>query len=331
MTHARALRPMGLLEIIDQTFRLYRANFWLFFGIAAVVYIPSGLVQQGFSNWMRGLMLTESEVVSPDAVFRFIAVLYGLAAIMLAVYLLVTAALTKAVSDRYMGEPATVGGAYLDLLRRIIPLALTALIGGVLTLIGLGLCFVPGIILFFWIVPFGVQVIMIENKAYFAAMSRSKFLVGEGVWAEWIALFMLTGIIQYIIQIAGSVPLFILQSALGPGSSVTWLVGGFVGGIVQAGALPIVIVACILLYYDSRIRKEGFDLEVLARELGKELPPTPSSGMAPQPWQPSVSAPQESAAGDTGSPAPPTPPTTGEPAPSPPAEQPPQPADREGA
>jgi hypothetical protein len=44
-------------------------------------------------------------------------------------------------------------------------------------------------------------------------------------------------------------------------------------GLVQALVLPIGQVATTLLYYDSRIRKEGFDLEMLAKEMGMALPP----------------------------------------------------------
>ena len=35
MEQLRILRPMGFLELVDQAFRVYRANFWVFVGIAA--------------------------------------------------------------------------------------------------------------------------------------------------------------------------------------------------------------------------------------------------------------------------------------------------------
>jgi len=289
MTHIRALRPMGLMEIIDQTFRLYRANFWLFFAIAAVLYVPLGMLQQVPNLLMSGMIGTGMEPDSLEAFLPLFGVLFVLVAVLLIVWLVVTAALTKAVSDRYMGEPATVGGAYLHVAKRIFPLGVTFLISGVLIYLGSILMLVPGLILFFWVVPFVVQVIVIEDKGYFAAMWRSKFLVGQGVWAEWLVLFIMIGIIQYLIQLVGMVPLFVLRATAGPQSSVAWIAGGVIAGIAQAAALPIIIVACILLYYDSRIRKEGFDLEVLARELGKQLPPAPPPGPVPQPAQPVVS------------------------------------------
>jgi len=44
--------------------------------------------------------------------------------------------------------------------------------------------------------------------------------------------------------------------------------------IMQAGVGPIGTIAMILFYYDIRIRKEGFDLQVLAAALGAQpVPP----------------------------------------------------------
>jgi hypothetical protein len=296
VTHAPLLRPMGFLEIVDQTFRLYRANFWLFFTIAAVFYLPLGVLQEFLRGALVDLMAgMEQAAAAESAIPLFLGMTFAVFGIAMVAYLVVTAALTKAVSDRYMGESATVGRAYLHVIRRIIPLVLTLLIAGFLIYLGIFLLVLPGVLLFFSVVPFVVQVIIIEEKGYFAAMGRSRFLVGQGVWAVWLLLFMVIVLFQYAIQLAGTIPLTVLQAIIGAQSAITWTVGGLFAGIMQAAALPIMIVAGILLYYDSRIKKEGFDLEVLARELGKELlpPQAPAQGpsgavTAPPQWPPSA-------------------------------------------
>jgi hypothetical protein len=79
---------MGLLEIVDQTFRLYRANFGLFFSITAVVYLPLGVLQSVPALMVPGVAL-------------------GTFASLLAL-----GALTKAVSDRYLSQPTDIGSAY---------------------------------------------------------------------------------------------------------------------------------------------------------------------------------------------------------------------------
>ena len=59
-------------------------------------------------------------------------------------------------------------------------------------------------------------------------------------------------------------------SLLGP----VHLLQGTLTMIVQAGVAPIGTIAMILFYYDIRIRKEGFDLQMLASSLGVEtIPP----------------------------------------------------------
>jgi hypothetical protein len=59
-------------------------------------------------------------------------------------------------------------------------------------------------------------------------------------------------------------------SLLGP----MHLLQGTLTMIVQAAISPIGTIAMILFYYDIRIRKEGFDLQMLASSLGVEpVPP----------------------------------------------------------
>jgi len=253
---AGRLRPLGLLEIIDQAFRLYRRNFWLFFGVAAFVYVPLGLLQ------------------AVPALGILSAVL-GIPA-----YFAASGALTKAVSDRYLGHGATVGSAYQYVLKRFGPFALTLLATSLFVLSGLVLLLVGAIVFGFW-AAFVMEVFIIEDKRYFQALWRSRFLIGQGVWAQLFVLLMITSVIAGLIQY---VPLTALALASAGGESViVWLAAGVIVGFSSALVLPITLVSVILLYYDSRIRKEGFDLETLARELGTPAPHgSPSSPTAPQ-------------------------------------------------
>lgn len=273
---APQLRPMGLLEIIDQTFRLYRANFWLFCGIAAFVYLPLGLVQQSAAliPTLAGRISDMLRLVVP-ALIIMVVLLVG--------SMLATGALTKAVSNRYMGEPASVGDAYGYVARRIIPFGLTLLIAYMLIAVGFVFLIVPGIIFLFWIVPFISQVFIIEDRRYGSAIARSRFLVGQGTWAEWLLLGIMTGILMQLIQAVVLWPVTAAVAAAKASAPATWIALGIASGIALTIASPIGLVASILLYYDSRIRKEAFDLEVLARELGKELPAPPAPAQAQGP------------------------------------------------
>jgi hypothetical protein len=48
-----------------------------------------------------------------------------------------------------------------------------------------------------------------------------------------------------------------------------------IGSLVIIPIYPLLAVVSTMLYYDLRIRKEGFDLEIMARELGTGVDATP--------------------------------------------------------
>jgi hypothetical protein len=260
MQQARALRPMGLLEIIDQTFRLYRANFGVFFGITALLYVPLGVVQ-GVPSLM------------------WLAV-----ALSLPLTLLCYGALTKAVSDRYLGQPADVGSAYRYITARFLPFLGTIIVSYLFICLGAVLLFVGMLVFAFWC-AFVSTVFVVEDKRYFAAIWRSRFLVGKGVWAETLVIGMVVGFLALLIEYAASAPAFLIMGSAsaargGPAPfSPAMLIAGLIAGGAQALVAPLWLVSFILLYYDSRIRKEGFDLQMLAREMGVTL--SESAGPAP--------------------------------------------------
>jgi len=251
MAGAMALRPMGLLEIVDQTFRLYRRNFLVFFGIAAVIYIPTSLLET----------------------VPVLAMLAGV--IFMPLYLIASGALTKAVSDRYLGEEASVGEAYRYVAKRFWPFIITMLAAYLLVLAGIALLIVGAIVFAFWVM-FVPQVFIIEGKRNFEAVWRSRFLISKGVWAELVVLMMIVGALGALIGGA-------LGAALGAptgfwaGEEGFTVVFSVIYGLVQALVLPISQIATVLLYYDSRMRKEGFDLEMLAKEMGVAMAAGPTA------------------------------------------------------
>jgi hypothetical protein len=57
------------------------------------------------------------------------------------------------------------------------------------------------------------------------------------------------------------------------------LVAGMVGNVIGALLYPFMSIALMVLYYDQRIRKEGYDLDVLAD--GLPVAPPPNSPLSP--------------------------------------------------
>ena len=44
VTNTPTLRPLTVADLVDEIFRLYRANAALFFGVAAMVWLPAGVI-----------------------------------------------------------------------------------------------------------------------------------------------------------------------------------------------------------------------------------------------------------------------------------------------
>jgi hypothetical protein len=169
------------------------------------------------------------------------------------------------------------------------------------------------------------QVIVIDDIRGVAALQRSWSLMKGNFWRA-VLIFVFTIVVSIVMS-------FVLNF---PGGIVAGLIGGTVGTIIsqvfsqlsQILLTPVLAIAITLLYYDSRIRNEAFDLEVMARNLGVatgglDLPPAGGEAEAP-PAEAPVPHPA----------APPRPAPAPRPSPSPasrPAAPPPRPAAASGA
>jgi hypothetical protein len=111
-----SLRPLSLGEILDRTAQLYRTNFVLFAGIAAVyagTMLAISLVQIGLAELLRALHMTHELQWLPVA---FVVLILPL------VFILAGAAMAannRAVAWVNLGQPATIRGAYKSILPRM--------------------------------------------------------------------------------------------------------------------------------------------------------------------------------------------------------------------
>ncbi|MBS1787270.1 MAG: zinc ribbon domain-containing protein [Acidobacteria bacterium] len=132
------------------------------------------------------------------------------------------------------------------------------------------------------------QVMMVEGKGVFNSISRSFSLAGGELW-RIAALLLFWVYVAWSVWVLLFVPLLSLAEWLGFEWSpfrqdipfwfnITYQTLAQVSEIVIA---PIAMLGFTLLYLDSRVRKEGFDIELMANRL---LPPTPE--MVRQTWQP---------------------------------------------
>jgi len=264
---------MGLGDIIDEAIKLYRSHFKLFLTIGAVVYIPVGIIQTALQ-----LVLRDADI----GAFALISIVSGF--ITFFAYLALNGAMIFAASEAWhersttLGEAWTVGANFLLRTLGLGLLLFFALFGLSITVIG----FPFAIYLFFaWV--FSFVVLIVEGTGIRRSLGRSRELV-SGYWWRVVGIAILAAIIQAVISGLFSLPGVIAGAGTmisdpnadpSPLATILSSVGSTIGQIVT---LPIAYCAYILLYYDQRIRKEGFDLELAARQMEGSTVERPSLG-----------------------------------------------------
>ena len=134
-------------------------------------------------------------------------------------------------------------------------------------------------------VVFLPQIVMIEGQSAGNALGRA-FRLGKGNWYRVAAIALFTYFVSTSLLAAFTVPvltaLYFSDSLsaeffLGPTWSILYTSFGQISNLLS---LPIWIVSFTLLYFDSRVRKEAYDLDLIAREI--------NPGFNWQPAQPSA-------------------------------------------
>lgn len=245
--------PMTAGRLLDRSFRIYFQNFPLMLGISAFAYMPLLVLD------VVDVLSTQA---SDDGVAPFgFAGVFALAVSFLIVVPIGTGATSKAVSDTYLGNPVTVGTALKTAWGRIVPLLLAQLAATLIIMGGMVLFIVPGIILLVYYAL--VAPVAILESSGPAAIRRRSWTLVEGHGGKVFVVIVIVVVIQTAFDSSGDVVPFLLgveaESSTGAAlrlalRSITGIVG-----------YPLEPIAATLVYYDLRIRKEGFDLEMLSR------------------------------------------------------------------
>jgi hypothetical protein len=289
---------MGVPEILDETFRLYRRHFLKLVAITLVVRVWVG----------PPLALPLISVGLAQAFFEHVF-LWGLVGgpIYLAAHSLLVAALTSATSDGYLGHRISAKGAYRLAVRRVSSLLgvflITTLASILAPVLGSGLVmflvwfliftFAPllghyyywvwfgiliqllvlvlGGISYLWLtsrLALAVPVAVLEAASPRAALARSWRLTRGNKARALVAYAALTLLSLLFIVL----PTFILLSTLGEFGTPEGLVNAvfvILPALLSALVMPIRVGGLALLYYDLRIRREGLDLALQAGTLGQ--------------------------------------------------------------
>jgi hypothetical protein len=291
------LRPMEFGEILDGALSLFRRHFGLFLKLSlAVMWLPIALgvywrvrfLGLQAANPEQAAALLQGELVSFSLWALVWALVYG------AGLLLLTAGSIRIIADSYLGREPQFGDALGFGVGKIVPLFLVGL-GKSLLLILIGvLCGVviavtaaagkalgPGVVILgvfaevvasVWLVVYVATGYMVTTPAVVLETLPSSF---DSFGRSWELTRGARGRVFGLVFVGTLIAAFLPQLVLSAvGGLVTELLPSFVlPWTIVAAALPIVltpIVPCILTlaYYDLRVRREGFDLQLLSEQLG---------------------------------------------------------------
>lgn len=246
------LRPLSVGEILDVSFTLYRRHFATL-GTVAVVCSGLPVLMSLYIEASGGVLQNLSLTLVYYVVFT---VLSSIA----------TAATVFVVSASYLGQPLKASGA----LKRATPLLGRLIVCSLLLaiVVGFGFLFfmIPGIVLLCGLVLAFPSLVLEPGSSPTGALSRSWSLTRGSRW-RMLALLATLVVLLYVPIIALGAIATVFLPAGGAGSLTPGLMTLAVVGVMQMLLYPLLYCVLTVAYYDLRVRKEGFDLEVLASTL----------------------------------------------------------------
>jgi hypothetical protein len=280
------LRPLTLGELLDRTFFLYRRHFLLFVGVSAlpyslffiaklaVVLLPA-LAGHASSAHSRSSGIVAMAV--GGGLVGLITVLVGCIAFLYAV-----GAAVHAVAEIYAGRTTSIRDSLGSVRGK------SGTIFGVMFLTGLLL--IAGLIAF--IVPFfyimcrlsvAIPAAVLENLGPAEAIRRS-FALTRNFAGRAFMIYLLYFAIAFGVIAVFQFPFAMLMvlSAKQPHLVMIWTIVMQLGNFIASSVVsPVSMIGFAVFYYDLRVRKEAFDLQIMMQAIGADPSSLPVTGRVP--------------------------------------------------
>ena len=300
------LRPLSVGEVFDRAFSLYKRNLWMFVGITAIPAVFA-LAMTIIMQVMQHMMMTNVATLAEDpdagaaavmAIVGMLGSIFVIGIIYWVVYMIALCATTYAVSEIYVGRATTIKQSYSGMRGRIgalivlmllvgirlavlwiaggIGLTLGAVVAGLVHPVISGLFLVIGLLALvlgggWMMLRYGMSVpaLVVEGLSPGDAIRRSIDLT-RGRLGRVFLLVLCAVMVTYAAMLIFQGPFTIGALVAGPESALGfWLniAGAVTGTIGTTFTTPFMIIGLALLYYDARIREEGFDLDLTLQAL----------------------------------------------------------------
>jgi hypothetical protein len=281
------LRPLSLGELLDRTFFLYRRNFLLFAGISAIPYLIIIGATAGFVT--IGRFAGAVPPISPNhlpnmglAIGTIGGGFFVVILIFLLLLLLSAGATVFAVAEIYAGRRPKIRGVFRHALSKLVIILGVMLLSLLIVMPALILLIIPGIYVGCRL-SVGTAAALVEDLGPMAAIRRS-FGLTKGFAGRAFLIILLAVAMSWAIVAVFQIPFLILiaASAKNPVLLIFWTIlmeiGNFCGSVAVA---PVSTIGFALFYYDLRVRKEAFDLQMMMQAIGADPMPPPITGGVP--------------------------------------------------
>jgi hypothetical protein len=257
----RLLRARGVGDILVDAFALYRRHWQNLIAIVAIVVVPLTIVQvvlvDAFVDDVKVEQLADGSirVTSGDLTAAIVGGLIVAVAFTLA-FMILTGALTRAAAGTFLARDLSIADTYRYGFARLGSIMLVAILVVLAVAGGLLLFVIPGLIVLtrLWV---SLPALVIEDRRGREALRRSWNLVKGYSWPVFGAIIvsgLLTGLFSNLL------------AAVFPDN----LVGNAIAQAIAAVlTTPYSVLVGILIYFSLRIRKEGYGVEDLERDLAR--------------------------------------------------------------
>lgn len=256
----RLLRARGVGEILVDAFEIYRRHWQNLIAIVAVVVVPLTILQvvlvDAFVDDVQVEELADGTVqVTGDLGSAVAGGIVFLVVFTLA-FMVLTGAMTRAAAGTFLARDLTIAETYRYGFARLGSILLVAVLTVLAVIGGFILLIIPGFIVLtrLWV---STPAVVIEDRRGREALKRSWNLVTGYSWPVFGAIIvsgLLTGLFSSLL------------TAVFPDNLAGEAIGQTIATILTT---PYSVLVGILIYFSLRVRKEGYGIEDLERDLAR--------------------------------------------------------------
>jgi hypothetical protein len=286
------LRPLSIGELLDRTFSLYRRNFLLFAGIAAIPHLLvlaiklAQVVVMPVAGKVATQLPTPELQASSGGILTGNPIAYGVLAL-LGVVIAAAAVLFSqggtvfAVSELYLGRQTTIGQSLSRAKSEVGTLFGVLFLNGLVIIVSFLLLIIPGIYMMCRLCV-AVPAALLENLGPRASLERSFALTKDNAGRSFL-IYLLYFVILYAAVLLFAIPFTIAVGVYrnDPLALRTWMALSEVGTFAAEVLItPILTIGMAIFYFDLRVRKEAFDLQMMMNPQAVGVPaPRSATGL----------------------------------------------------